>query len=239
MLDEEEGNRPAKLAPPPLLTSCAHLDPRLGLDYSMDNSIQLQQSSKAASLSPEILSGIFQHLDWPCAFPLVCKTWCSVVDTHTLSNFILQRYGRSEAIYKAIACGRKRCTGALLRQLIRSGANLAMQLCLAVAGDHSSDWRHAMPWLNFGWTERLPAEAFQTLKAVAEEQFEIPFKDLLARGSEEIQHGILLSFSAWEDALCRTREVNVDVELVEPLRDPKAEQTLEALWLKFETSLTR
>lgn len=205
----------------------------------MDNSIQLQLSSKAANLSPEILSTIFQHVDWPCTFPLVCKTWCSAVDTHTLSNFILQRYGRSEAIYKAIACGRKRCTGALLRQLIRSGANLSLQLCLAVVGDRTHDWRHRMPWLNFKWSERLPDEAFQALKALAEEQFEIPSKDLLTRGSEEYDYGSQLSFTAWQDALCRTREVNVDVELVEPLHDPNAERVLEALWLKFEISLTR
>jgi hypothetical protein len=78
---------------------------------------------KVLDLSPKILSLIFSHLtDAPTSFSRVSRAWRAVAQQeYNIAQYILDRFGRRQAIYCAILHLETRRSSAIVDYLVRVG----------------------------------------------------------------------------------------------------------------------
>lgn len=186
-------------------------------------------------LSSEILSLIFTHFAGaPTSFSRVCKTWRDVAQQeYNLAQYILNRYGRREALYYAILhLGSPSST--LFQHLIRLGAHTSLYLWRHL-------WRHIKPQqfvieshVPPSWGSKVSHQAIYDLGSLTEKQLE--FGQEIAREISKERGS--LSFMLWEELLLQINEIGINAPLQHPVPDmDAAKELLEDLWLAFEAEV--
>lgn len=199
-----------------------------------ESTTELPAHSIALSLSPEILSLVFVSLtDAPTSFSRVSKSWRAVSQQeYNLARYILNRYGRRQAIYYAILHLSSRTTTTMLEHLVRAGAHLSVHLWrmlwLRSCHDARPDSRLKLP---LAWGIEVPHEVVSALGRLTERELEL--SPMIADGAPDERGGT--AFYTWEEILLQINEVRVNSEPQFPVEDMEgAKELLEQLWQALE-----
>ncbi|KAI9465392.1 hypothetical protein BJY52DRAFT_1202178 [Lactarius psammicola] len=119
-------------------------------------------------LADEVLQIIFNEIDHPSSFVLVCRRFNALSrDPYVRAHYFLARYGSVQALYWALGRG-KLITEQVLDVLLSSGAHLSRYL-VQVAVHHY--FRSFCPFIKTPWVRTLSLPTFSHFLKLSSERF--------------------------------------------------------------------
>ncbi|KAI0248585.1 hypothetical protein BJV78DRAFT_1332068 [Lactifluus subvellereus] len=119
-------------------------------------------------LADEVLQIIFDEIDHPSSFVIVCKRFNAFSrDPYVRAHYFLSRYGSVQALYWALGRG-KLITEQVLDVLLSSGAHLSRYL-VQVAVHHY--FRSFCPFIKTPWVRTLSLSTFSHFLKLSSERF--------------------------------------------------------------------
>jgi hypothetical protein len=119
-------------------------------------------------LADEVLQIIFNEIDHPSAFVLVCRRFNALSrDPYVRAHYFLARYGSVQALYWALGRG-KLITEQVLDVLLSSGAHLSRYLVQVVVHHY---FRSFCPFIKTQWVRTLSLSTLSHFLKLSSERY--------------------------------------------------------------------